>query len=250
MGRTKAHNAALSTATTTNGRKAFRYSSHAGVVAPLNPPIRQSRIRNSHQIKLVRYAVESVGSKVIGDAVMRGDDAFIRCNADSGAETLLRSRLMATSIGCKMHRFSDDQLWIQFRDKHRAPRFSLPKDVVLKIGLCVQEMCKELRIIRDYMRAEAFEDARVPAGPEELCSLLRRQFQELTHKYKNFQIFIAIETSPELKAKLMNKLPGSRQFILLAKEFAAAITGEPLATIKEAWYQFPRLSKTPKIQTN
>lgn len=256
MGKVKSHEPTQSSVgTTSHSRRASRHRVPAGIIAPLSPPIRQpsirqSAIRDSHRTKLVRYAVESVGSRVTGDPVRRGQNALIPCDADATVEDLLRRRLMATSIGHKMHRHGDRLLWIEFRDKSGAPRHSLPKDRVLKIGVCVQQMHDELGVLKKHMGDEKFLDARIAAGREELRSLLRRQFQELRSRYKHFQALIAIETHPELQAKLMERLPESRQFVLLAKEFTAAFTGEQLAVVKEAWFQFPGSSKTPKIRAN
>jgi hypothetical protein len=113
----------------------------------------------------------------------------------------------------------------------------------------VQKMHEEFGVLKAYMLAEKFLDERVAAGREELRLLLRRQYQELKSKYERFQIFIAIERCPQLQAQLMERLPESRQFVQLAKEFAAEILRESLPTVNEAWFQFPKVSKTPKIET-
>jgi hypothetical protein len=99
----------------------------AGVIAPLSPSIKQSKIKDSARAKLVRYAIESVGSRVTGDPVRRGHDALIPCDADSRVEGLLRKRLMATGFrnGIRLHRVGD-HLWIQFLD--RSARVGRPVD--------------------------------------------------------------------------------------------------------------------------
>jgi hypothetical protein len=108
MGNTKPQRSTLSSVatTTSRSRRASRHRVPAGIIAPLNPSIRQSEIRDSPRVKRVRYAVESVGSRVTGDLVRRGHHALIPCDADSTVEDLLRERLMASGFrsGTKLHR--------------------------------------------------------------------------------------------------------------------------------------------------
>jgi hypothetical protein len=106
-----------------------------GIIAPLAPSIRDSRgtkpgkleTRDSHRAKLVRYAVESVGSKVSGDPVFqRGHKFLISCDANPTIEKLLVKRLKASlGDGTKLHRI-DGRLWIQFLD--RSARVGRPSD--------------------------------------------------------------------------------------------------------------------------
>jgi hypothetical protein len=215
----------------------------AGIIVPLSPSITQVKFKDSHRAKLMRYAIESVGSRVIGEVVRHRDKAFITCHADPALEDLLKKQIMACGIlhNVKLIRFSHQKLLIQFPDNLRAPRKKMNKERVSTVGSRVRKIRKELELVKEYMRTKKFVDKRDAAGREECATLLRLQFQELKSKHKNFQIFDAIKKQTELKTKLMEQLPHSRQFILIAKEFTAVLLGETLPTVNEAWYQFRML---------
>ena len=220
-----------------------------GIISPLSPPIGGSNSTDSRRARLVRYAVESVGSRVIGDVARYGEKAFIKCDAVSDVEDFLRRRVMASGIrDIKFHRHGPKVLFIQFRDFSKAPRKKMREELVCKIGEMVQMVHQELEVLREYMLRKKFTDRLDAAGLEERDSIIRKEFHQLRSQYPKYQVFDAATKHPELKLKLMEHLPRSRQFVLRAQEFAAVLLEEKLAVVKEAWFQFKNKSKTPKIR--
>jgi hypothetical protein len=120
-------------------------------------------------------------------------------------------------------------------------RAKLPADLVEETGRKIPILHKELAVLKEYMVANHYLDDRVPKTPEELESLLKEQFRDLKSSRPRSSVINivnkTIKTHPHLKNALLEKLPKSRQFMWLAKELCAAILGEPLPRIKEAWYQ-------------
>jgi hypothetical protein len=211
-----------------------------GIISPLSPPIRGSKSKDSHRAKLVRHAVESVGSRVLDDVVRDGEKAFIKCDAHSDVEDRLRRRIIASGIrnNIKFHRYGPKLLFIQFRDFSKAPRTKMPEDRVSKIGDMVKRVHEEMKELREHMLRKKFTDRLDAATREEHDSLIRQELKELKAKHPKFLIFDAVQKDQQLRTRLMEHLPRSRQFVALAKEFSAVLLAETSSTVNEAWYQF------------